>query len=130
MNPLLADESPSWDRVRSLPAERLLATLAGACALGFGVLAFVLDLVDGGKNGPFGFGGASGAILTLAIVGVFGLLVLAWGMRSTGAPREWSVTVAAFSLVLLIFGGIAGAIGGILGLVAAGTVFVRELRTA
>jgi hypothetical protein len=109
----------SWsDALHRLGTDRLLVLLAGACAIGFGTLAALLELA-GGRVGPSGFAAATGAaaVFAYAVALVFGaFLLLAFGaMRAK--PTEGAVLALAFSLVLIFFAGLAGTIAGLLGLV-------------
>lgn len=116
------------DLLDRVPPARLLLLLAGASALVLGVLMFVLQLVSGPRIGPLGTFGTSAVWMMLIINLVFGALLLYGYLGMEHRESDWALLALAFSLVLLILGGIAGAVAGILGLVASGSVFVRAWR--
>ncbi|HUR69074.1 MAG TPA: hypothetical protein VM370_07490 [Candidatus Thermoplasmatota archaeon] len=113
------------DLLEKLPPARLLVLLAGASALVLGALVFVLQLAMGPLEGPLGFYGRTAVIVTLVVNLAFGALLLYSYLGMHARPIDWAILVLAFSLVLLVMGGLAGAIAGILGLVAGISVFVR-----
>lgn len=127
---LSRSSSPSpfgMDILEKVPPARLLALLGGGCAVLLGLLMFLFQMASGPLEGPLGLYGRTPVVMMLIINLVFGglLLAAAAGMAHAAREREWGVLVIAFSLVLLVLGGIAGAAGGILGIVAGVFVFAR-----
>ena len=125
-SPYASRTGTSFAFVENVPVARLLALLAGASALVLGVIMFFMQMASGPLEGPLGFFGRSAVIMMLIINAVFGAFLLAAYAGWRGKEKEWSVLVLAFSLVLLVLGGIGGAVAGILGLVAAVYAFVHK----
>lgn len=114
--------------LENVPAARLLALLAGAASVVLGVLMFIFQMASGPLEGPLGLYGRTPVIMMLIINALFGAFLLVAYMGWREREKEWAVLVLAFSLVLLVLGGIAGAVAGILGLVAAVSVVARAWR--
>lgn len=128
MTSIVSGETLSPEKLAAAPPERLLALLAGGAAIGFGTLAFALDVAHDPRVELLGLKGAAAAIMTFLVTLLFGALLLYVAMRMEARPRDLSVLVVAFSVVLLALGGVGGAIAGILGLFSGAVVLVRELR--
>lgn len=109
-----------------LPIERLLVLLGGIATLVFGMLAFVFALADGGRGVVADAAVRGSAVLAFLLATVFGVLLL-YAFSRMGKP-EGAVLAFAFSLVLLVAGGLGGLVGGILGLTGAGLVLLRHVR--
>lgn len=120
-------EGENVDLLERLPPARLLALLAGACAIGLGILLFVLQLGQGPRIGPMGMYGVTGVVMVLIVNLVFGGLLVVAHLGLARKEHDWALLTLAFSTVLLFLGGIAGAVAGILGLFSGGSVLVREL---
>jgi hypothetical protein len=116
------------DLLEKVPPARLLVLLAGASALVLGIVVFILQLAKGPLEGPLGLYGFTPVLVMLLVNLVFGGLLLYSYLGMHAKTIDWAVLVLAFSLVLLVMGGLAGAIAGILGLVAGVSVFVRAAR--
>ena len=121
-------EAFSRDALAEAPAERLLSMLAGACAIGFGALAFILQVANDPRIEWLGLRGVTASVMTLVVALVFGFLMLVGSTQVHRRPRDWSILIVAFAVVLLALGGLGGAIAGILGLFAGGVVFLREAK--
>lgn len=121
--------TPPLLRFHALPPERLLLALAGSSALAFGLLAFLLQLSEPGEAPPVsGFGGIGGLVFSFAVTVCFGLLLLLATALDARRPAEAGVLGLAFSLVLLLFGGKAGIIAGVLGVAGSLLAFARHVR--
>lgn len=99
------------------PTHEMLLGLGGLLAIFLGPLFFVLEIAFRG----FGLGGVTAVVVNV----VFGFLLLA----SVGVLRRslLSGLVLAFVCSLVLFlGGIAGAIGGLFGLVGSGLIFLAN----
>lgn len=111
-----------------MPADRLLVLLGGAAAAVFGLLVFVLAATDGTAFDRTPTFGSGGAVVALVIALLFGMLLLHAAVVMGARPGEGAALAFAFSLILLVFGGAGGMIGGILGIVGAGFALARNLR--
>lgn len=113
------------DILEKVPPARLLALLGGSCAVVLGVLMFAFQMGSGPLDGPLGLYGKTPVIMMLLVNLIFGALLLLAYTQMANRERDWGVLVIAFALVLIVLGGIAGAAGGILGLVAGIFIFTR-----
>ena len=116
------------DLLEKVPPARLLALLGGSCAVVLGLLMFAFQMASGPLDGPLGLYGKTPVVMMLLVNLIFGALLLLAYAGMAARERDWAVLVIAFSLVLIVLGGIAGAAGGILGLVAGIFVFARSHR--
>lgn len=120
----------SWgSALDRMGTDRLLLLLASCCAIGFGTLAVFLQLL-GNNVGLPGLTPASNAnaVFTFAITIVFGVFLLLAFQKTSTAQTEGAVLGLAFSIVLLFFGGTAGMLAGLLGLVGALLGILRNLK--
>lgn len=123
-----SEKTSAFGEIGTLAGDRLLVLLAGATALLFGLLAFVLAAADGQAFAPTAGFGTGGMVLTLVLTLFFGMLLLHAMVVMGRKPVEGAVLALAFSLVLLIFGGVAGMVGGILGLIGGSLALVRNAK--
>lgn len=116
------------DLLEKVPPARLLVLLAGSCAVVLGLLTFVMQFTMGPRIGPLGLFGTAPLMLMLLIDLAFGAFLLYGYVGMSSRESEWAVLVLAFALVLLVLGGIAGAVAGILAGVGAVSVMARAWR--
>lgn len=122
------DAPQAWHDLQSLSAERLLVLLGGASALVFGLLVFVMEVAQGRAFEATSAFGPGGVVLAFVLTLLFGLLLL-HAVSLMGRTRgEGAVLAFAFSIVLLMFGGAGGAIGGLLGIVGAAFALVKNVK--
>lgn len=114
------------DILEKVPPARLLALLGGSCAVVLGVLMFAFQMASGPLDGPLGLYGKTPVVMMLLVNLLFGAMLLVAYTQMASRERDWAVLVIAFSLVLIVLGGIAGAAGGILGLVSGVFVFAQK----
>lgn len=126
--PTFYDTVRRVDILEKISAARLLVLLAGASALVLGLIMFLLQLNMGPLIGPLGLYGTGPLVMMLLINAAFGAFLLYAYVGMTSRDVEWSTMVLAFALVLLVLGGIAGAVAGILAGVGALSVMVRHWR--
>lgn len=116
------------DLLEKVPPARLLVLLAGSCGVALGLIVFLLQLANGPLQGPLGLYGTTPVFVMLLVNLLFGGLLLYSYLGMQARPIDWAILVLAFSLVLLVLGGLGGAVAGILGLVAGVSVFARAAR--
>ncbi|MBM4248404.1 MAG: hypothetical protein FJ149_03035 [Euryarchaeota archaeon] len=107
----------SIEGISRLPAHLMLILLGAGLAMFLGVLFFFLNLLVWHPLGAF---------VHLVLCFLFGALLVYAFIVSKGRPVLGAVLAGAFGLVLVIAGGTGGLIGGVLALIGAGIVFLRE----
>lgn len=124
-----ASEPPSpLQEARDLPADRLLVLLGGAGSVLFGMLSFVLAMSEGRAFSPQGPFGSGGQVMALAVALTFGILLLHALSTMTRRPTEGATLALAFGIVLVIFGGAGGMLGGVLAIGGAGLALARHIQ--
>lgn len=122
-------ETPrSLAELQGLPADRLLVMLGGASALVFGLLVFVFEAVEGRAFAGTARFGTGGVVLSFVLCLMFGLLLVHAMALMARKPAEGAVLAFAFSMVLLMFGGVGGMIGGLLGVVGGAFALIRHVK--
>ena len=116
------------DILEKVSPVRLLVILAGAAAVVLGLLTFILQLTMGPRIGPLGLYGTAPLVLMLVIDLAFGAFLLYAYTGMSTRESDWATSVLALAIVLVVLGGIGGAVAGILAGVGALSVMIREWR--
>lgn len=107
----------SIDELEKLPIYLILFVLGGFCAIGLGILVFLLNIVGMPKKFVL-------HIVQLLICLIFGFLLLWTYTQVRRAPKTAYVLGFVFGIILL-FSNWGGVIGGVLGLIGALILFLK-----
>lgn len=107
----------SLDELEKLPIYLILFVLGGFCAIGLGILAFLLSIIGMPKNFIV-------HIVQLLICLIFGFLLLWTYTQVRRAPKMAYVLGFVFGIILL-FSNWGGFIGGVLGILGALILFLK-----